>query len=105
MGLEEFKGILSTAVEETYHFMAGPDAGEEYAVWQETGSRSLYSSGVRCGTVQKVQVDLYTGKEHTETLGRILDTLEENGIAFMDPVPDFDPVTKVMRYIIECEVV
>lgn len=105
MDLEEFKEILSTAVEELYHFEAGADAGEEYAVWQETGSRSLYSSGVRCGTVLKLQVDLYTGKENTETLGKILDVLEENDIAFMDPIPGFDPDTKKLRYIIECEAV
>lgn len=105
MSMEEFKAILLPAVEELHHFEAGRDAGEEYAVWQETGGTSMYSSGVRCATVQRVQVDLYTRKEHTETLARILDALEKNDIAFREPVPGFDPDTKRMRYIIECEVV
>lgn len=104
MSLQEFKGILGTILEDVYHWEAWQETAEEYIVWQETGSRSSYASNVRSETVHQVQVELYTGKEYSETLERLLKTLEENDIAFEDPVPDYDRDTKRFRYIVECEV-
>lgn len=104
MTLQEFRDILLTVTDKVYHLEAWQEQ-EEYIIWQETGGRSLYGSGRRCATVKKVQVELYSRKEFTDTLDRLLDTLEEHEIAFEEPIPDFDPDTKKMRYIIECEVI
>lgn len=105
MESQEFKDVLLTVTDAVYHFEAPGGAGEEYLVWQETGGRSLYASDARCGTVEKFQVDLYTEKEFPDMVGKILEALEENGISFQEPAPYFDPDTKKLRYIIECEVV
>ena len=77
---------------------------KEYIIWQETGSRSFYASNVRSETVRRIQVELYTAKEYTETLEKLLKVLEDNEVAFEDPVPDYDRETKRFRYIVECEV-
>lgn len=102
--MQEFKKMLETVLEEVYHFEAWQEAGEEYIIWQETGSRSYYASGIRSETVQRIQVELYTAKEYQEPLEKLLKVLEDNEVAFEDPVPDYDRETKRFRYIVECEV-
>lgn len=104
MSLQDFKRILETVLEEVYHFEAWQETGEEYIIWQETGSRSFYASNVRSETVRRIQVELYTEKEYSETLEKLLKVLEDNEVAFEDPVPDYDRETKRFRYIVECEV-
>ncbi len=105
MSLQEFTDVLLTAVGSVYHLKAPADVPDEYVIWQETGGRSLYASDVRSETVRTVQVELYTGREYTETVDRILDVLERKGIAFQEPEPHFDPDTGKTRYTIPCETV
>lgn len=104
MSLQEFRDILLKIMENVYHFEAYQETDEEYIIWQETGGNSMHGDGVRCETVQKAQVELYTKIEFSETVGKILDVLEQNDIAFREPIPSFDADTKRFRYIIECEV-
>lgn len=104
MRSQEFGKILETVLDPVYHIEAWQETDDEYIVWQETGSRSSYASNVRSETIQRIQVELYTRKEYSETVEKLLKTLEENEIAFEDPVPDYDRETKRFRYIVECEV-
>lgn len=105
MTLQEFRNILLGVTGNVYHSEAPGDVRGEYIIWQEKGGRALYASDARSETVRKIQVELYTGEEFTETTDRILDALEKNGVAFREPEPYFDPDTKKTRYIIECEAV
>lgn len=105
MSLEKFRDILLTVLKNVYHFEAWQETDEEYIIWQETGGNSLHGDGARCETVQKAQVELYTKIEFSETKERLLEILEQNDIAFREPIPSFDTDTKRFRYIIECEVI
>lgn len=105
METQEFKDILLTVMDAVYHFEAPEDAAEEYMVWQKTGGRSFYASDTRCCTVSTFQVDLYTEQEFSDTVERILETLEANDISFQEPQPQFDPDKKKIRYTIQCEAV
>lgn len=104
MSLQEFRDMLLTVMENVYHFEAWQETESEYIIWQETGGNSLYGDGVRCETVQKAQIDLYTMEEFSGTVGKILEVLEMHDIAFREPKPSFDTDTKRFRHIIECEV-
>lgn len=104
MSLQEFRDILLMVTDNVYHFEAAETTGSEYIIWQETGGRSLHGGNTRRETVKKVQIELYTDKEFSEMPERIMEVLEENDIAFGEPIPGFDPETKMLRYIIECEV-
>ncbi len=105
MESQKFKDVLMTVMDAVYHFEVPEDAGEEYMIWQKTGGHSLYASDTRCCTVSMFQVDLYTGQEFSDTVDRILETLEANDISFQEPEPHFDPDTKKLKYIIKCEAV
>lgn len=105
MRLQEFGEILRDVTEEVYHFEAWKETAEEYIVWQETGARSLYAGNVRGETVKRIQVELYTKKEFSETAGKLMRTLEQHEIAFADPILDYDRESKRFRYILECEAI
>lgn len=105
MTLQNFRDILLTVTDNVYHFEAYKETDAEYIVWQETGGNSLHGSNERVERVKKIQVELYTAKEFTETLDKLTEVLEKNEIAFSEPLPDFDNETKRIRYIIGCEVI
>jgi hypothetical protein len=104
MTLQEFSKVLLSVTDKVYHLEAWNES-DEYIVWQEIQNRSSHGDNGRFATVKRVQVDLFTQKEFSELLDKLLETLEENDVAFDDPVPDYDSDTKVMRYIIQCEVI
>jgi hypothetical protein len=104
MTLQEFSKVLLAVTDKVYHLEAWKES-DEYIVWQEIQGRSAYGDDGRFATVKRVQVDLFTKEEFPELLDKLLETLEANGVAFDDPVPDYDSDTKVMRYIIQCEVI
>ncbi|MCM1190742.1 MAG: hypothetical protein NC541_15815 [bacterium] len=105
MSLQEFGEMLKSVTEAVYHFEAWQETAGEYLVWQETGSRSTHASNVRRETVKRIQVELYTEEEFSETPERLMETLEEYEIAFEDPVIEYDRDLKKFRYIWECEVI
>jgi hypothetical protein len=104
MTLQEFSQLLLTVTENVYHFEAWKESNE-YIIWQELQPRSMHSDNGRSEVIQRVQVDLFTKEEFTELLDKLLEVLEANDVAFDDPIPDYDSETKVMRYIIQCEVI
>lgn len=104
MSLQEFNEVLQAVTEGVYHFNAPQEPAGEYIVWQETGLHSLYASNVRRETIKRIRVELYTEEEYSETIGKLLTILEQNEIAFQDPVSDYDRDTEKIRYSVECEV-
>jgi hypothetical protein len=104
MTLQEFSKVLLSVTDKVYHLEAWKES-DEYIVWQEIQNRSSYGENGRFATVKRVQVDLFTKEEFSELLDKLLETLEENDVASDDPVPDYNKDTKVMRYIIQCEVI
>jgi hypothetical protein len=104
MTLQEFKDVLLTVTDKVYHLEAWQES-EEYMVWQELQPKSQHGDNGRGEVVQRVQVELFTKKEFTPTLDKLIEVLEKNDIAFEEPIPDYDSNEKTMRYIIRCEVV
>lgn len=104
MTLPEFKDVLLTVTDKVYHLESWQEE-DEYIVWQEIQPRSLRTDGGRTEVITRAQIDYYTKKEFPELLDKLLSTLDEYDIAFDDPIPDYDPDEKQMRYIIQCEVV
>jgi hypothetical protein len=103
MTLQEFKDLLLTVTDRVYHLEAWQE-GEEYLVWQELQPRSSKSDNRRGEVIRRVQVDLFTREEFSQTLDKLLEVLNEHDIAFDEPVPGYDTDTKMMRYIVQCEV-
>lgn len=105
MDPNDFKAVLSGVTDKAYHLEAPKEEKGEYAIWQEAGTSSLYADNERCETVRMFLVEVYTGKESSELLEKIIEALEENDIAFREQGSHFDPYTKKIRHIIECEAV
>ena len=105
MTLREFRDLLLTVTEHVYHFEAAKETADSYIVWQEVSGRALAGSDRRQEVIRDVQVDFYTTIEFDPVLEEVLQVLEENGVAFEEPQTGFDPDTRMIRHIIECEVV
>ncbi len=103
MTLDEFRKLLLTVIPDVYHFEAFKTDGK-YIVWQETGVNGFYGSNRRCQIVQCVQVDFYTDDELDPMVDGLRMVLDNDLICFEEQPPVFDPDTKQIRYIFECEI-
>ena len=101
----QFHDVLLAVTDKAYHFDAMGDTEQEHIVWQETGGRAFHGNGMRQERIRQLQVELYTKKEETPLLERVLEALEEADVAFEEPVTDYEQETGFIRHIIECEVI
>ena len=98
MTLPEFKDALGGLGIPVRHYHAFKDEGAHYLVWQETAGRAQYGDDGRREVIRQIQVELYT------VLDDLLALLEEQGVAFAEPVTSYDEDTDKIRHIVECEV-
>lgn len=102
--LQEFGRLLQKVTTKVYHAGADPEAEGEYIVWQETGCRRVYVSDTGRETIIRIQAELYTTEEFSGILERLLGILEQNDIAFENPVIEYDRETRRYRYLVNCEI-
>ena len=105
MTLEQFCDVLKQAADQVYHFESMGDSAGEHIVWQETSGRGIYGGNRRKGAVKIIQVDLYTTDESGELLGKLLEVLDTDEVAFTEPVTTYEKETGYIRHTVECEVV
>ncbi|MBP3701699.1 MAG: hypothetical protein J6I64_07400 [Lachnospiraceae bacterium] len=105
MTLEQFRDVLLGVTEKTYHNEAQGDIAQEHIIWQETGKRALHGDDMRTEVVWEIQIDVYTKDEYSPLPEKLQMALEENDIAFSDPVITYERETGLTRCIIECEVI
>ena len=103
--LIDFKDRLLTVTENLYHYEAPKDTSLPYVIWQETGGHSLYGDNTDAVSVYRVQLDIYSENEFDPLIENILNVLREDNIAFDFPFSEYDNDLKLIRTIIECEVI
>lgn len=103
--LIEFKDFLLSVTENVYHYEAPKNAGLPYVIWQEVGGHSLYGDNFDIESVYRIHLDIYSQNEFDPVIGEIIDVMRVNDIAFDFPFSEYDNDLKLIRTIIECEVV
>jgi hypothetical protein len=103
--LIEFRDRLLGITENVYHFEASQASALPYIIWQETGGRALYGENVDAERVHSVQLDIYSETEFDPLIEDVLNMMREADIAFEFPITDYEKDLKLIRTIIECEVI
>lgn len=103
--LLEFRDRLLTVTENLYHYEAPKDTPLPYVIWQEVGGHSLYGDNTDGVNVYQVQLDIYSETEFDPLVGSIVEILRADDIAFDFPFSEYDSDLKLIRTIIDCEVV
>lgn len=103
--LLDFKDRLLTVTDNLYHYEAPKGAALPYVIWQEVGGHSLYGDNKDAVNVYRVHLDIYSEDEFDPLVESVLNVLRDGEIAFDFPFSEYDNDLKLIRTIIECEVV
>lgn len=103
MTLDEFKALLLTADPKASHYYSVSQE-TNYTIWREHEERGLSADNKRLQPIWLVQVDRFTKTENdpiADAIKAALDSCVE--ISFRHLV-DFEPDTKYIHHIFDCEV-
>lgn len=103
--LIKFKDKLLEVSDNVYHYEAPEESGLPYIVWQEAGGSFTYGDSKPSESVCTIQVNVYSKAEFEPLVDEILKALACDDIACDYPVPVYDDDLKLIRTIIDCEVV
>ena len=101
MTLTEFKNLLLTADPLSSHYES--NGKTNYTVWSEYGANRLTADNTEVGRTWEIQVDRFTKIEFDPIADAIAATLNNAEIAFTYLL-DYEPDTKYIHHIWDCEV-
>lgn len=104
MTLPQFRDLLLTVTPHVYHYLVDCEE-EQYICWQEVGATHTYADGHPQETVQMIQLDYFTKTEYDPLYQKLLQTLWDADIPVQEQSPVYDQDEKVIRYILDCEVI
>ena len=103
--LTEFKDRLLTVTDNVYHYEAPKNAALPYVIWQEVGGHSFYGDNTDGVNVYRVHLDVYSDTDFDPLVDKIMEVVRADNIAFDFPFAEYDSDLKLIRTIIECEVI
>lgn len=103
--LNNFRDLLLSVTENVFHYEAPKNAPIPHVIWQEVGGHYLHADNTNTESVYDVQLDVYTQNEFDPLIESLLGALKQDDIAFDFPTTEYDNELKLIRTIIECEVI
>ena len=103
--LINLKNKLLKISDNVYHYEAPKDAVPPYIMWQEVGGAFAFGDGSPIESVKSVQINIFSDKEFDPLIDEVLKLLTQDDIAGNYPATVYDADLKLIRTIIECEVV
>ena len=103
--LVNLKNKLLDISDSVYHYEAPGDAAPPYIMWQEIGGSFAFGDGNPVESVKSVQINVFSNTEFDPLIDKVLNLLTQDGIAGDYPTTMYDADLKLIRTIIECEVV
>ena len=103
--LINLKEKLLDISDNVYHFEAPKDAVPPYIMWQEVGGAFAFGDGSPTESVKVVQINVFSDIEFDPLIDKVLELLTQDNIAGDYPTTEYDTDLKLIRTIIECEVV
>lgn len=106
MTIEQFVGIVLSIDKDAarYQKLRKP-TDKAYTVWSDYGTRTLYANGIPVGKTKKIQVDYYTLKEDDPVALQYYRAFSENEEITVNHLTDFEPETRYIHHIFDCEMV
>lgn len=103
--LINLKEKLLEISDNVYHYEAPKDAVPPYIMWQEVGGTLTFGDGNPTESVKVVQINVFSDIEFDPLIDKVLELLTQDDIAGDYPTTEYDTDLKLIRTIIECEVV
>lgn len=101
MALQKFESLILSADPKAAHYESY--GSKNYTVWAEYGANRLTAGDTETERVHKIQIDRFTKIEYDPIADAITDMLNENNICY-EPQTDYEPDTKYIHHIWDCEV-
>jgi hypothetical protein len=104
MTYSDLEAVLKTVLPNDVSQRKAPRGKTRYIVWVPVGSRSIFGSNRRGLTALQANVYVCTQTAGDTICDDVCAALDAAGIAYGDPVPDYDDETGEASWVIECEV-
>lgn len=105
MTLRQFRDLLLTVTPNVYHYVTKTQP-DTFIRWQEYGGKTLSTSNRHTLRVARIQVDMFTKTEYDPLLDKLLRSLAgARGVAYSEPITDYEPDTGYIHHSVECEVI
>lgn len=102
MTLDEFKAIVIAVDPNAMHYDSAYQKGAAYTVWREGRTLDTMANGQHQGA-RKFYIDRYTKTENDAIAASFFVALEENDRIAFSHETDFEPDTRYIHHIFDCE--
>lgn len=102
MTLEDIQGLVVSADSDAQHYESARRSGIGYTVWREYQHLGLMSDDGH-GEGWRFQIDRFTKVENDSIAAAIYDALENDERVAFEYLVDYEPDTRIIHHIFDCE--
>ncbi len=102
MTLDEIKTIVIAVDPNAMHYESAYQKGAAYTVWKEDNTLGFMANGKHQGAVS-FHIDRFTKSENDAIAASFFNALEENDRIAFQHLVDYEPDTRYIHHVFDCE--